>query len=110
MIQDFLPCLKDHLLGWLLSYEYAGDEFDFTDDDRRTITFHNNRLYRHKALRVNYTTYDVRRSQDSMNPRTHADVMVFSHEDEAEDDHPYWYARITGVFHAEVRHTGPKSK
>lgn len=26
-----------------------------------------------------------------------------------EDAHPYWYGRIIGVFHAEVRHVGPTS-
>jgi hypothetical protein len=36
--------------------------------------------------------------------------MVLSHEDDDEDPHPYWYARIIGVFHAQVRHTGPQSK
>jgi hypothetical protein len=68
----------------------------------------NNRLYRHKAIRINYTTYDLRRSQDSLNPRTHADVMVLSHEED-QDRHPYWYCRILCVFHALVRHTGPDS-
>lgn len=69
----------------------------------------NNRLYRHKVLRINYTTYDARRAQDSVNPRTHADVMVLSHEDHeynSENAHPYWYARIIGIFHAMVVHKG----
>jgi hypothetical protein len=54
----------------------------------------------------------MRRAQDSMNPRTHADVMVLSHEDEENEKkrHPYWYARIIGIFHANVRHVGPMSK
>lgn len=59
-------------------------------------------------LRVNYTTYDVRRDQDSMNPRTHCDVMVLSPDTDPEA-HPYWYARVLGVFHARVLHTGPAS-
>jgi hypothetical protein len=69
-------------------------------------------MYRHKVLRVNYTTYDMRRSQDSLNPRTHADVMVLSHEDQDDGSkpHPYWYARIIGIFHAQVRHVGPHSR
>jgi hypothetical protein len=66
-----------------------------------------NRIYRHKVLRINYTTYNVRRAQDSLNPRTHSDIMVLSRDD---NDHPYWYARIIGIFHAIVMHTGPKSK
>jgi hypothetical protein len=66
----------------------------------------NNRIYRHKVLRVNYTTYNVRRAQDSLNPRTHGDIMVLSRDD---DGHPYWYARIIGIFHTMVVHMGPKS-
>jgi len=66
----------------------------------------NDRIYRHKVLRVNYTTYNARRSQDSLNPRTHGDIMVLSRD----DSHPYWYARIVGIFHAMVIQTGPKSK
>ena len=45
----------------------------------------------------------MRREQDSLNPRTHANVMMLSH-DEDSDRHPYWYARIIGLFHAVVRH------
>jgi len=35
--------------------------------------------------------------------------MVLSHEDD-ESAHPYWYARIIGIFHVDVRHTGPDSR
>lgn len=40
-----------------------------------------------------------------MNPRTNADVMVLSPETDP-DSHLYWYARVLGVFHARVVHTG----
>lgn len=60
-------------------------------------------------LRVNYTTYDVRRDQDSMNPRTNCNVMVLSRETEP-GAHPYWYAQVLGVFHAQVLHTGRAAK
>jgi hypothetical protein len=37
--------------------------------------------------------------------------MVLAREDEEESmSHPYWYGRILGIFHAEVRHIGSKSK
>jgi hypothetical protein len=65
----------------------------------------NNQIYSSKVLRVNYTTYDIRRDQDSMNPRTHCDVMTVSPET-AEEAHPFWYACILGVFHAKVLHMG----
>lgn len=43
----------------------------------------------------------MRRDQDSLNARTHANIMLFAHDG---GPHPYWYARILGVFHAIVRH------
>jgi len=107
--QDFLPRLKNHLLARILEREYDGDEITFTPAERNTLVFVNNRIYRHKVIRVNYTTYDLRRAQDSLNPRTHADVMVLSQEDEDGNPHPYWYARIIGVFHTLVQHVGPLS-
>ncbi len=90
--------------------EYDGDEHEYTDEERRSLIFINNRIYRHKVLRVNHTTYDLRRSQDSLNARTHADIMVAAQEDQSQrNSHPYWYARIVGVFHADVQHVGPSS-
>jgi hypothetical protein len=102
--QNFVPRLKDHLLGRLLNQGYDGDEQLFSDDDRNTVHIVDNRLYSAKVLRVNYTTYDVRRGQDSFNPGTqHCDLMVNSCEDDPEA-HPYWYARIIGIFHLRVLH------
>lgn len=44
-----------------------------------------------------------------MNPRTNCDVMVLSPETEP-NAHPFWYARVLGVFYAKVIHTGPQSR
>lgn len=41
-----------------------------------------------------------------MNPRTHCDIMMASPETSS-GAHPFWYARVIGVFHARVLHTGP---
>jgi hypothetical protein len=107
-LQDFVPRLKDHLLARLLRIPFDGDEEPFSDSDRNTVRIVDNRIYSAKVLRVNYTTYDVRRDQDSMNPRTNANVMVLSPET-GPQVHPYWYARVMGVFHARVLHTGPSA-
>ena len=65
----------------------------------------NDRIFIHKVIWINYTTYDVRLAQDSLNPRTHADIMVLSNEDEnCDEPHPYWYARIIGIYHVDVIH------
>jgi hypothetical protein len=99
-----MPRLKNHLLSRILQLDYDGDETDFTSAQRNTLTFVNNCLYRHKVLRVNYTSYDLCHNQISLNPRSHADVMVLSHEDES--GHPYWYACVVRVFHATIQFKG----
>ena len=60
-------------------------------------------------MRLNYTTYDLRRSQDIINIKTHSDVMVIANE-ENDDAHPYWYARVIGIFHADVRYRNPQDE
>lgn len=92
--------------------EYSGDEIPYTSHDRRSVVILNDQIYRHKVLRINYTTYDMRRDQDSINPRTHSDIMVLSSETEEDtsSSHPYWYARVIGVFHANVLYRGPLSQ
>lgn len=56
----------------------------------------------------------MRRAQDSVHPSVtgHGDVMVLSPENEDDniDPHPYWHARVLGIYHVNVRHTGPTSK
>ncbi|KAK6972044.1 GLOBIN domain-containing protein [Favolaschia claudopus] len=110
--QNFLPQLKSHLLARLLDLPYDGDGLDFSDQDLLDVTVLHDRIYTHKIMRINFTTYDMGRDQDTINPRTNSDIMVLSHEDEVDgtEAHPYWYARVIGIFHAEVRHVGPKSK
>lgn len=62
------------------------------------------------TARFNYTSYDARRMQDVVNPHSHTDVMVLSHEDETSGDaHPYWYARVVGIFYVWIRFRRPDS-
>ena len=64
-------------------------------------------MYKHEVFRVNYTTFDMRRGQDSVNIRTHPYIMALAHEDEGEDEqHPYWYAKVLGIFHVNIRISG----
>ncbi|KAJ3526650.1 hypothetical protein NM688_g8235 [Phlebia brevispora] len=102
-VKNFESRLKDHLLARLTEISDT-EEPEFTDNDRQNLVIVNDRLYRHKVIRINYTTYDLRRAQDSLNPRTHADIMVRSQEDQdGSNAHPYWYARIVGIFHLYVQ-------
>jgi hypothetical protein len=110
-LQGFVPQLIDHLLARLLGMDQAGVEYEFTDEERMTLTIDNNRLYRHQVLRINYTSYDNRRAQDTVNPLTRPDIMMLSGEnEEGNHAHPYWYARVLGIYHVRVLHTGEFSK
>ncbi|KAI0247482.1 hypothetical protein BJV78DRAFT_1102516, partial [Lactifluus subvellereus] len=74
---------------------------ELTNQDRDTVRILGERLYRHKTFRVNYTTYDIQRDGDTINPQTYPDIMVKSPEMGA-GAQPYWYARVIGIFHAMV--------
>ncbi|KDR69150.1 hypothetical protein GALMADRAFT_230924 [Galerina marginata CBS 339.88] len=99
-IEDFYPKLQEHLLARLHHPTWTGDGSEFSDEERSKLAILNNRLFRHKVMRINYTTYDVRRGQDSINSRNHADIMVLARGDES--GHPFEYARVIGIFHLDA--------
>jgi len=119
-IQNFLRKLKAHLLPRvksLLSQDapsysenisnpgtIALPTLDTSDLDK--LLFKHDCLYMHNILRINYTTYDVRRKQDTINPRTaHRDIMVLANNED-DSDHPFLYARVIGIFHVMMVYTG----
>jgi hypothetical protein len=79
-------------------------ELDVPDHTR--LFFQQDRIYLHNVLRVNYTTYDVRRKQDTVNPNTsHSDIMVLADNND-DSDHPFLYARVIGIFHVNSVYVG----
>lgn len=87
-----------------------------SDVDSEIITLHsqvlfkNDRIYGHHLMRINYTAYDVRRAQDSINPSTdHRDIMLLS-DAPSSTAHPFCYARVLGIFHANAIYNGPGLK
>ncbi|KAI0323530.1 hypothetical protein GY45DRAFT_1349767 [Cubamyces sp. BRFM 1775] len=101
-IRDFMPLLRRHLAARSLS---CSENSDFTEAHLDGVHIRNDRLYRHKVLRINYTTYDLRRDQDTINPCTHPDIMVTAPQ--SAHPHRFWFARVLDIFHADVRYTGP---
>lgn len=97
-------------MGRHLKREYDGDPHaEFTDEERNSVRVVNNKIYSCQTCRVNYTTYDIRRSQDTINPCSHPDVIVQSPET-GPNSTPYWYARVIGVYHATVWMTHPQAR
>ena len=81
----------------------------FTNNERDSVPISNNQIYLVQTLSVNYTTYDVRRDRDTVNPRNHCFVMVRSSED-TPGAHPYWYAQVLGIYHAIISTTHPEAR
>ncbi|TFK27536.1 hypothetical protein FA15DRAFT_549397, partial [Coprinopsis marcescibilis] len=79
------------------------------------IYIQEDRIYRHHVLNINYTTYDLRRDQDILNPNTdRRDIMCLRSIDPLEEEagilpshDRYIYGRILGVYHASVAYGGP---
>lgn len=109
LLQEFVPKLQDHLLHRLREPGTVTTPTEFSWHERHEVVFQANRIFRHKVLRINYTSYDLRRCQDSVNPRTQANIMLPAVDLDpstgtSASGHPFTYARILGVFHAEVLH------
>lgn len=123
--QDFTNRLKEHLFPRILaqlevdtpSFESGGPTLAETARD--AIMIKDNRVFNHKLARFYHTTYDVRRSEDVINPRTsHCDIMLLADFtsgetnslDTASADHPFLYGRAIGIYHVNVVYIGPGMK
>lgn len=72
--------LQDHVISRLTGCDYDPDEEQYANKERARLAF-----------LINYTTYNMRRNQDSVNLRTHPDIMVLLQKDpNAAGRHPYW--------------------
>jgi hypothetical protein len=65
--------------------------------------------FSHLTMRINYTTYDVRRDSKVISLKRQPDVMLpadrtWEHgEDSDADQHVYAFARVIGIYHVEVK-------
>ena len=103
--------LKDHLLEQIHGIEFSGEVTSFTDAKRESLIIVQNAIYEHKIVSVNYPTYDLQQEQDTINPRTCADILLLSHETDLElDCHPYWYVWVVKIFHVYICYYGRDSQ
>ena len=104
--QDFVGNLKKHLFRRLCA-ENGGKAREPTSADIKSVRIMHDRLYTHKTMRINYDTYDMHRDQDTINPDSHADIMMLA---QADSEHPYLYARVLSIFHVETLLMGSKGQ
>ncbi|KAI0069483.1 hypothetical protein K474DRAFT_1752796, partial [Panus rudis PR-1116 ss-1] len=107
-LTDFLVKLHNHFLGRLRQPDTADDGHIYPRSEQIEVSISNHRLYNPKTCRINYTTYDMRRSQDVLNPRVHADILTLAADINIQNGrsesggHPFRYARILGIYHADL--------
>lgn len=112
--QNFVSKLKRHL--YLRFQRRRSQDLDSgggsganetpVSNEANTIVFQGQRIFRHKLLYLNYTTYDIRQDQDIVNPNSERRDVVFlrasAPTDKASDHHHHAYGRVLGIFHANV--------
>jgi hypothetical protein len=123
LAQSFLPKLKKHLLPRIQATLVETTTFDdipcirtapdYGSSNETThdfVFFKSDRIYHHKLLRFNFTTYAVRRRTDIVNPGTSRhNIMLLADcaDGSAPNSHPFLYARVLGAYHANVIYSGP---
>ncbi|OSD05112.1 hypothetical protein PYCCODRAFT_1385676 [Trametes coccinea BRFM310] len=97
-VEDFIPKLHRHVYARLVAGAGSPPDRNLAPTERElaSLRIRNNRLYMHRRMLVNYTSYDMRREQDSISTRCHPDIMLLA---EPGSIHPYMYARVLGMFH-----------
>ena len=84
-----------------------------TSSTPNDVLFKANQFYSHALLHINYTTYDLRHENNSINPHTnHCNILLLAQNDGPEFAafHPFRYAHVLGIYHANVILTGPESR
>ncbi|KAH6897581.1 hypothetical protein BKA70DRAFT_1116289, partial [Coprinopsis sp. MPI-PUGE-AT-0042] len=113
---DFIPKLKRFLLPRILHrlapalYPVHANSIGSASEDEpswRSVDLKHNRLYCHNIMRVSYTTYDIRRQADIIRISSEPCVMTLDTRKETHSvSHPYRYARVLQIFHADVCFVG----
>ncbi|KAK6969249.1 hypothetical protein R3P38DRAFT_2814712 [Favolaschia claudopus] len=86
--------------------EWTGDGNEFTPGQRYRLKIKTSAFTSTRSSRVNFTTYDVRRGQDLPKPPIPTQTSCISHLKRRTPYHPFSYAQIIGIFHADILNLG----
>jgi hypothetical protein len=106
--KNFFVQLKNYLISGLEGEPYTGDINQYSQKKRLEVIIVNNQLFRHPILRVNSTTYDMRRMQDTIKPAVHPFVMYLSPYENS--PFPYEFAAVIGIFHTFIIDNRPTAR
>ncbi len=116
LLQNFNPKLKQYLLPRVVVQHLMEAESAETLDIRvassgaleeNFVFLKNDNIYEHKRVHFHFTTYDVRRGTDIVNPGTSRCNVMFLADDAMSPScpHRFLYARVLGIYHANVIYT-----
>ena len=128
-LQNFSSKLKEHLLPCIqaalhqeaeLCLDQSGirttsnNEYyrHFDSNGRDFVLLNKDLIYHHKIICFHFTTYDVQRGTEIINPGTsHCNIMLLADKVDSVTNssnlHRFLYARVLGAYHANVIYTGP---
>lgn len=111
-----MPKLKQHLLPRIIAELHEkqplnGDaQHEQLGHNAASVLFKQDRIFEHNIMRINYTTYDVRRAQDVLHTSSsQCNIMVLNPDNSNKNQrssHPFRYARALGVYHANIIYVG----
>ncbi|KAJ6525271.1 hypothetical protein DFH09DRAFT_1329080 [Mycena vulgaris] len=107
-----IPLDQHHRIARDESTKIYVPEWYFTPEALAAVNIQHDRILAHATAAFNYTTYDVRRDQDTINANTDGCHIMVKSNEESEgglEPHPYWYARVLGVFHANMFQPGSRA-
>ncbi|CAA7270389.1 unnamed protein product [Cyclocybe aegerita] len=76
--RNFLPKLQDHLLACLMGREFDRDDqtHTFSHEERNLVHFLGGKIYSVQTCRLYYTSYDLQRQSDTINPTSHPNIFI----------------------------------
>ncbi|KDQ06064.1 hypothetical protein BOTBODRAFT_181936 [Botryobasidium botryosum FD-172 SS1] len=97
--KTFWEDLKDYFIAAVRGELHEGREYP--NSERHALYIKDDTIHSHAGIQFNYTTYDVRRGQDSITLKSGRGCVMAVAADRAQDG-PFLYARVLGVFHANL--------
>lgn len=99
----FLPKLRTHIISQLTHNTLVPGSLEL-QQAINGFQIQHDRIYQHAILGINYTSYDIRRCSDCIHPN--ADRKFVAVKATNDGTHPFWYAKVLGIFHALVSFPG----
>ena len=98
--QNFYNNLLSHLLARHLRQVTVSDEPEYSTTELANVKIQGDSIFSHATAILNFKAYDMTQDYDSINVNgSRCNIMLRACDDAR---HPFWYARVLGIYHANV--------